>query len=51
MDVLKYITLPFTNEGFKENYGSYFVIALSVIVIICFLILLLSGKYHQLSVF
>ena len=50
MDVLKCIKLPFTKEGFKENYGSYFVIALFGIVLICFLILLLSGKYHLLSV-
>ena len=39
-----------SKEGFKENYGSYFVIALFGIVLICFLILLLSGKYHLLSV-
>ena len=50
MDVLKCIKLPFTKEGFKENYGSYFVIGLIIIVIICYLILLLTGKYHLLSV-
>ena len=50
MDVLKCIKLPFTKEGFKENYGSYIVIGLIIIVIICYLILLLTGKYHLLSV-
>ena len=50
MDVLKCIKLPFTFKGFKSNYGSYFIIVLMSIVIICYVILLLSGKFHLLSV-
>ena len=50
MDVFKCIKLPFTFRGFKGNYGSYFMIALMIIVVICYLILLIAGKIHLLSV-
>ena len=50
MDVFKCIKLPFTYRGFKGNYGSYFMIALMIIVVICYLILLIAGKIHLLSV-
>ena len=50
MDVFKCIKLPFTSRGFKGNYGSYFMIALMIIVVICYVILLLTGKIHLLSV-
>ena len=50
MGVLKCINLPFTKKGFRGNYGSYFIIALIIIIAICYAILLLSGKYHLLSV-
>ena len=50
MDVLKCISLAFKSKGFKGNYGSYFMIVLIFIVVACYLILLLTGKYHLLSV-
>ena len=50
MDTLKCIKLPFTKSGFKGNYGSIIMIALICIVFLSFLILLISGKYHLLSV-
>ena len=50
MGVLKCIKLPFTKKGFKGNYGNYFMLILLSIVIVCYLILLLTGKYHLLSV-
>ena len=50
MDVFKCIKLPFTSKGFKGNYGSYFILVLMFIVIACYLILLLTGKHHLLSV-
>ena len=50
MNVLKCIKLPFTKKGFRGNYGNYFMLVLIAIIIVCYLILLLSGKYHLLSV-
>ena len=50
MDVFKCIKLPFTYRGFKNNYGSYFMLVIIFIVLACYFILLLAGKYHLLSV-
>ena len=50
MDVLKCVKLPFTKKGFKGNYGNYFMLIIISIVIVCYIILLLTGKYHLLSV-
>ena len=50
MQVLKCIALPFTPEGFKNNYGNFIILVLIFIVLACYLILLLTGKYHLLSV-
>ena len=50
MTVLKCISLPFTKRGFKDNWGSFFILILIFIVLACYLILLLTGKYHLLSV-
>ena len=50
MNVLKCIKLPFTKSGFKGNYGNYIILVLIAIIIACYVILLLTGKYHLLSV-
>ena len=50
MESFKCIKLPFTKSGFKGNYGSIFMIAIICIVALCYLILIISGKYHLLSV-
>ena len=50
MGVLKCIKLPFTKKGFKENYGSYFMLIIMFIILASYLILILTGKYHLLSV-
>ena len=50
MQVLKCISLPFTSRGFKNNYGSSIILVLIFIVLACYLILLLTGKYHLLTV-
>ena len=50
MESFKCVKLPFTKSGFKGNYGSIFMIAIICIVALCYLILLVSGKYHLLSV-
>ena len=50
IEVLKCIKLPFTKSGFKNNYGSYIIIALICIILLSYIILGVSGKYHLLSV-
>ena len=50
IEVLKCIKLPFTKTGFKNNYGSIIILILIGIVLLCYLILSISGKYHLLSV-
>ena len=50
IETFKCIKLPFTKAGFKSNYGSYIIIALIAIVLLSYLILLISGKHHLLSV-
>ena len=50
IEVLKCIKLPFTKTGFKNNYGSIIILILIGIVLVCYLILSISGKYHLLSV-
>ena len=50
MDTFKCIKLPFTKSGFKGNYGSIIMITLICITFLGYIILLISGKYHLLSV-
>ena len=50
IEVFKCIKLPFTKSGFKGNYGSIFMLAIICIVILSYIILIISGKYHLLSV-
>ena len=50
IEVFKCIKLPFTKTGFKNNYGSIIILILIAIVLLCYLILSISGKYHLLSV-
>ena len=50
METFKCIKLPFTKSGFKGNYGSIIMIALICITFLGYLILIISGKYHLLSV-
>ncbi len=50
MEVFKCITLPFRSIGFKNNYGSYLMLALICIIFLSYIILAISGKYHLLSV-
>ena len=50
IEVFKCIKLPFTKAGFKNNYGSIIILTLIVIVLLCYLVLIISGKYHLLSV-
>ena len=50
MEVFKCIKLPFTSIGFKNNYGSYLMLALICIIFLSYIILAVSGKYHLLSV-
>ena len=50
IEVFKCIKLPFTKTGFKNNYGSIIILTLIAIVLLCYLILVISGKYHLLSV-
>ena len=50
IEVFKCIKLPFTKTGFKNNYGSIIILVLIGIVLLCYLILSISGKYHLLSV-
>ena len=50
INTLKCLRLPFTSNGFKNNYGSIGIIILSLVVIFCFLILLFMGKEHLIFV-
>ena len=50
METFKCIKLPFTKSGFKGNYGSIIMIAIICIVLLSYIILIISGKYHLLSV-
>ena len=50
METFKCVKLPFTKSGFKGNYGSIIMIAIICIVMLCYIILIVSGKYHLLSV-
>ena len=50
METFKCIKLPFTKSGFKDNYGSIIMITLICITFLGYIILLISGKYHLLSV-
>ena len=50
MDVFLCIKLPFTLRGFKRNYGSYLMLLIIFIVLICYVILFITGKHHLLSV-
>ena len=50
IETFKCVKLPFSKSGFKGNYGSIFMIAIICIVMLSYLILIISGKYHLLSV-
>ena len=50
LNTLKCLKLPFTSIGFKNNYGSIGIIILSLVVIVCFLILIFIGKEHLIFV-
>ena len=50
METFKCVKLPFTKSGLKGNYGSIIMIAIICIVVLCYIILIVSGKYHLLSV-
>ena len=50
METFKCIKLPFTKSGFKGNYGSIIMIAIICIILLSYIVLLISGKYHLLSV-
>ena len=50
MDTFKCIKLPFTKTGFKNNFGSIFILVIIIVVLLSYLILILSGKHHMLSV-
>ena len=49
-ETFKYIQLPFSKSSFKGNYGSIFMDAIICILLLSYLILVISGKYHLLSV-
>ena len=50
IETFKCIKLPFTKAGFKNNFGSIFILVIIVVVLLSYLILVLSGKHHMLSV-
>ena len=50
MNTLKCLKLPFTSDGFKNNYGSFIILITAVIVIGCFFILIFIGKEHLINV-
>ena len=50
IETFKCVKLPFSKSGFKGNYGSLFMIAIICIVFLSYLMLIISGKYHLLSV-
>ena len=50
IESFKCVKLPFSKSGFKGNYGSILMIAIICIVFLSYLILIISGKYHLLSV-
>ena len=50
IETFKCIKLPFTKTGFKNNFGSIFILVIIVIVLLSYLILVISGKHHMLSV-
>ena len=51
LNALKCLKLPFTSEGFKNNYGNFIILIIAIIVIACFFILIFIGKEHLINVF
>ena len=50
MNTLKCLKLPFTSEGFKNNYGSFCIILIALILSLCFSILFIIGKEYIISI-